>query len=993
MKKIMVLFLIFCSYNLSAYRSVIIEDFDSGVNLESHENDIDIDGWFLSSDITCNTNSDSSLALFGNTWKILPIEPTFIDSNTVWQVAAYCQNLGSIQGFGISDGTHELKYSFFGYEELNIEEWIPHNQGAFPMQEWHLFNLPIADDWLAWYDELPVITELIFINQLNGDSIYFDDIIDISEDLPKPPEVEISYDIRSVREKTEYREVEIQFEANVFDEDSEEFVFFWQFGDGFSDTLQYPVHTYLVTDEHEYTVFLEVIDESDNHAYAVESVEVDFGETSLPLTMNFVGDIMIGRYLSNQIENNGVDYPFSTTMDYLGNNADITVANLEVQLTTSTHQHPTKTVCFKANPAHAVGLKNAGIDVVSLANNHILDYMEEGLIETRNTLDTLGITYSGAGLNSAEAYLPAFLDKKGINIAFLASSDRTGQYNNYQPYLQAAYDKAGFAYQTPYYIQKQINEVKDVADIIVIESHSGSEYSSGPGSNYDSSVDIIPGQHDEEYSPLIDIPHMWDREIRHFMIDSGADIVICHHPHIVHGFEIYKKKLIAHSLGNFIFDLNYFKTMPTVILNTEIGLNGFEFFEIQPAFINNYVPNIATGDLGYYLLKDLAHKSKLLNTYLDIDYSNVTAEIIIDTLTMQQDYSIISKNFSLTENDTIALSNPIILEKEGYFSGISRIYPGSNWQGRLGRELVWFGNMESEGFSGWNINSSNEWYDNETYFEGTSSICISLPSYAGDNYVTNLNYRIRIDNTKTYSLYGWIKTENASDASIEIRYYPSRTSNMILDTEDIGTRIFGDSDWTFYHAELDVDSDATYFDIRLTNSFSDENNSFAWFDNVGVICWEDWQDQVDMIDIINPNHYTYLQLANESSYPNSIVEYKNNYYHAIPTIATDETELVIKDCNLSSYPNPFYFNTKQKRNFTTITYSIPANIKNPKVEIFNAKGQKVNSLACKKIGDEWQKVIWNGLDKNNKPVSNGVYFYQIQGKNFKSNPNKLLILK
>jgi len=64
-----------------------------------------------------------------------------------------------------------------------------------------------------------------------------------------------------------------------------------------------------------------------------------------------------------------------------------------------------------------------------------------------------------------------------------------------------------------------------------------------------------------------------------------------------------------------------------------------------------------------------------------------------------------------------------------------------------------------------------------------------------------------------------------------------------------------------------------------------------------------------------------------------------------------------------------------------------------KVEIFNAKGQKVNSLAYKKIGDEWQKVIWNGLDKNNKPVSNGVYFYQIQGKNFKSNPNKLLILK
>lgn len=993
MKKIMFLFLMIFCYNLFASRSIVIEDFDNGVNLESHENDVDIDGWFLSSDITCDTNSDSSLALFGNTWKVLPIEPTFIDSNTVWQVAAYCYNLGTIQGFGISDGTHELKYSFFGYEELNIEEWIPHNQGAFPLEEWHLFNLPIADDWLAWYDELPTVTELIFINELDGDSIYFDNIIDISEDLPKPPEVEISYNIRSVKDKNKFREVEIQFESEVFDEDSDEFDFFWQFGDGISDTLQSPTHTYIVTDEHEYTVFLEVTDESNNHAYATESVAVDFGETSLPLTMNFVGDIMIGRNLTNQIENHGVDYPFSPTIDYLGNSADITVANLEVQLTNSTNQHPTKTVCFKANPQHAQGLKNAGIDVVSLANNHILDYMEEGLIETKNTLDTLGILFSGAGLNSAEAYLPAFLNKKGINIAFLASSDRTGQYNNYQPYLQAAYDKAGFAYQTPYYIRKQINEVKNVADLIVIESHSGSEYSNGPGSNYDSTADIIPGQHDEEYSPFIDIPHMWDREIRHFMIDSGADIVICHHPHIVHGFEIYNKKLIAHSLGNFVFDLSYFETMPTVILNSEIGLNGFENFKVQPAFINNYVPNIATGDLGYYFLKDLAHKSKDLNTYLDINCSDVTADIIIDTLSMYQDYSIISEDFSLTENDTISLSNPIKLEKEGYFSGISRIYPGSDWIGRLGHELVWFGNMEAEGFEGWNLNSDNEWYDNETFFEGSRSICISLPSYAGDNYITNLNYRIRIDNTKKYSLYGWIKTENASDASIEIRYYPGRTSNMILGTEDVGSRIFGDSDWTFYHAELDIDPDATYFDIRLTNSFPDEGTSFAWFDNVGVICWEDWHEQAEMIDVANPNYYTYLQLANESAYQNPLVEYRNNYYHAVPPVSTDNNELMIKDCNLFSYPNPFYPNAQNRKNYVTISYSIPNNIQNPKIEIFNIKGQKVTSISCKKIGNEWQKVMWNGLDKNKKPVSNGVYFYQIHGKNFKSSPNKLLILK
>ncbi|NQT65263.1 MAG: CapA family protein, partial [FCB group bacterium] len=63
----------------------------------------------------------------------------------------------------------------------------------------------------------------------------------------------------------------------------------------------------------------------------------------------------------------------------------------------------------------------------------------------------------------------------------------------------------------------------------------------------------------------IDIPHMWDIEIRHHMIDSGADLVICHHPHVIQGIEVYNGKVIAHSLGNFVFDLSYLETFPTMI--------------------------------------------------------------------------------------------------------------------------------------------------------------------------------------------------------------------------------------------------------------------------------------------------------------------------------------------------------------------------------------------------------------------------------------------
>ena len=67
---------------------------------------------------------------------------------------------------------------------------------------------------------------------------------------------------------------------------------------------------------------------------------------------------------------------------------------------------------------------------------------------------------------------------------------------------------------------------------------------------------------------------MWDRAIRHFAIDEGADLVIVHHPHIIQGVEVYNNKLIAHSLGNFIFDLNYPETYPSMILNVDVNQNG-----------------------------------------------------------------------------------------------------------------------------------------------------------------------------------------------------------------------------------------------------------------------------------------------------------------------------------------------------------------------------------------------------------------------------------
>ncbi len=259
------------------------------------------------------------------------------------------------------------------------------------------------------------------------------------------------------------------------------------------------------------------------------------------------------------------------------------------------------------------------------------------------------------------------------------------------------FNKPGFANLTESNIIQQINSVRNVADLIILEMHSGSEYSVSPSDWFGKVILNEDPDGDEDYSPDFRSPRESDIELRHFAIDQGADAVICHHPHIIHGFEVYNGKLIAHSLGNFVFDLNYPETFPTVVLNSKIDETGFYEYSITPVYIDDYIPVQARGELGLYLLDDLAKRSKDLNTYLKIDRDNVTAEIVLDTTTLNPSPVSSAAELILEEENGVWISEPVLLERDGSISSIDYISPPGNWQYRLGRELIWFGNFEDEG--------------------------------------------------------------------------------------------------------------------------------------------------------------------------------------------------------------------------------------------------------------------------------------------------------
>jgi len=967
-------------------RYTTIENFESGsVSLSSYANeDISPASWSLDQTNTYNS-SQYALKLSGNTWKQQSISPLALSQDAVLQAAIYNSGYNArIQGIGFSNGPHTLFYSMDGTAALNIEQWVTVYQGAFSLNTWNLYQLPIADDWWAYFDELPVLTSIIYINDLDSGSgtVWFDDICLLTTEIPAAPQVSVSYNMGPTnRLSGSIRNVTVNFFSNVIDPDSNIFTYRWDFGDSTYSTLANPVHTYSCTDDHPYTVLLKVTDNTDCWGLASCSVSIDQGLTSLPVTMNFVGDIMIAREYDQNggiVQTQGVNAIFQPTKYLLGDTADITDANLEVVLTNQGTAHPTKSVVYRGNPNNINGLVYGGIDIVSTANNHTLDYGLTGMQQMIDSLNAKGILHSGSGANSYEAYTPAFINRNGLNIAFLRSSDRTGQYNNAQPYLQAGYNKPGFALFTPYYVNEQIEAVEDIADLKIVEMHGGSEYSLFPGSGYDKSQPFAGETQDEDYSYYTDVPHMWDIAMRHYAVDNGADLVIVHHPHILQGLEIYNGKLIAHSLGNFVFDLDYPETMPSMILYADADFNGFSNYRVVPCFIDRLIPRRAEAKLGTHILDYLAKRSRDMGTYLYVDKDNVTARVIEDSASVSFTPAITQLQVLLDSLSTNTFGiEPIQLLRNGSISSLDYVYPGSGWQGRLGQELVWMGNMEEEGSTLFNPNLNNETYDTVYYHEGLRSLKIVASS--GAESVPLKNRMKWYDNTGKYTLHAWIRTRGATDVNVSISYFSSRTAVNPVSTENLLSASLGETtEWTFLSKEITIPSNCSYYNILCK-----VGSGTAWFDEVGLIEWTPWQDVASLQNIPVPNDYYWLQVKGTENPKCISLQYTEKDMAILPIFREVAPSSNIVS-GLANYPNPF--NPE-----TTISFNLRQDT-DVELSVYNIRGQKVKQLLKGDLAKGNHKIIWNGKGKNDTPVGSGVYIYKITCSG-KSKTNKFILLK
>lgn len=237
------------------------------------------------------------------------------------------------------------------------------------------------------------------------------------------------------------------------------------------------------------------------------------------ISILITGDFYGGNQVEKLIQEENFSTIFSDLLPLI-RTCDISVTNLEAPLTTSTLPIVKTGPCLKSTPKTAEALKFAGFNLVTLANNHIMDFGETGLTDTLSALNDVQIKYVGVGNNSEEASKACFYNIKGKKLAFINITENE--------WSTTDGNTPGANSLNPIKNYYSIKTAKSQSDFLFVIVHGGNEMYPLP-------------------SPRI-------KELYRFFIDCGANAIIGHHSHCFSGFEIYGGCPIFYSLGNFVFD-------------------------------------------------------------------------------------------------------------------------------------------------------------------------------------------------------------------------------------------------------------------------------------------------------------------------------------------------------------------------------------------------------------------------------------------------------
>lgn len=330
-----------------------------------------------------------------------------------------------------------------------------------------------------------------------------------------------------------------------------------------------------------------------NLAGAVNDLETPRSE---PFTIALTGDVMLGRLVNEVIAERGFAYPWGDTLPLL-HAADAVCINLECALTRHTTRwsgDPDKPFFFRADPEVVETLRIGRVRFAALANNHIVDFGTDGLLETVAVLDRAGIAHSGAGADIESSRAPAVLSVRGWHIAIVAFAD--------YPDAWCATDRSpGMCFtpislETEYFgwVEDAIARAKAVADVAIVSMHWGPNMRLRP-------------------------PELF-RAFARRVIDAGADIFWGHSAHVLQGIELVNGHPIFYDTGDFIDDYavdRHLRNDLSAIFLVRVRPPSIERIVLVPTVIRDMQVSRSTGTTRGHTLRRLTTLCAEMGTELE----------------------------------------------------------------------------------------------------------------------------------------------------------------------------------------------------------------------------------------------------------------------------------------------------------------------------------------------------------------------------------------
>lgn len=611
----------------------------------------------------------------------------------------------------------------------------------------------------------------------------------------------------------------------------------------------------------------------------IDEDQVDLGEIRLVARqfgrarLTFGGDAMFGRRMIDK-DNDGVlgesnDVLHLATLgedtralfrfiEPLLHSDDHTAINLETPVTDNpSTPHPTKSYVFHAYSDSVAVLPEVGVDSVSIGNNHIIDYLNLGVTDTLDILDALAIPYYGAGMNRSDAatttYRPTIA---GVGLAMQGFSNVIGtSYGDTDLHI-IAYDP-GKPGALPSYGS-------------ALDGFVDGEVSSGR-----LIVPIIHGG--DEYSP---VQSSGTREDFARTVEHGADLVIAHHPHVVHGIATYDAGdgpvYVIGSLGNLVFDQDIFETLRSYLAVVDVveGPSGpqVEGLSLVPIKLDDYAPRMLAGAGVAKLGRHVAHLSTMEAAAepANSDYGGAVVFASGGRLRVVPDESqVVTSDLLDQRNLTLSggSTGPVAVEPFAGNDALAGLASASASTCTLGRDLLRFGDFEDldvdEDYLEGDLwdQSSVRYVQGSEVHSGVAAAVLLRKSSNSDRTSIWMGRTIDVLPGRPFTIRGWHKGVNAGTFIVTVQWSTASGSTISHTTKY--TQNASNYDWSPFTIDMTVPNNAYGVKAYFRHYPPESGEGEVYIDDISYIQWEPSSIAVGAygVQLATPNGWDFVRCA------------------------------------------------------------------------------------------------------------------------------------